>query len=609
MRKGNFYPKGVMATGRAFQFVFQAEKAAKEIIIRIYTGEKEIMSVPVSEECRHGRLYSVVVEDIPGEADSYCYYADGKQIPDLYARGVLGMKAYGKEKKGLRYMLPDDSYDWKADAPPGHLYGRSVIYGIHVRGFTKHASSGVRKKGTFAGVQEKIPYLKELGITAVELMPAYEFDELERIQGQYQQEDIKKINYWGFTTGYYYAPKSAYAHGKDASAEMKDMVRALHKAGIEVLMQFYFPEDYHMGEIPEILRFWAETYHIDGFHLTGKKLPPALLAEDPFLKDAKLIFEQISIEGMRRRSTGCEEKTVGYWQENFTKDMRRALKGDADSLESMLFHVRNNEETVAMINAIAGYNGFTLSDLVSYERKHNEANGEDNRDGTEYNYSWNCGVEGKTRKRSIQMLRQKQVRNALLLVFLSQGTPYLQSGDEFGRTQNGNNNPYCQDNAVTWIDWKLLRTGRALYDYTRELISLRKEHGVFHREEPLKGLDWLGCGCPDISFHGEEAWRLSPNRDGRHAGVMYCGKYAENQDGKEDSSFYVAYNMHWESHEFALPRISRNMCWKICMDTSLSEAVDAEEPGEEIEAGSVVVTKERSIQVYRAEKKKKKEES
>lgn len=606
MRKGSFYPKGVAVTDKGIQFVFEIERPAADIRIRIFAGEKELVQVTVPQNYRQGHLYSVILEALPKGADSYCYDADGKEVPDKYARGVLGLGAYGKEKGALRYMLPGQAYDWEEDAPLGHLYGQTVIYGLHVRGFTKHVSSGVKRKGTFAGIREKLPYLKELGITAVELMPAYEFDEIESTVGQYQKEAEVKINYWGFKQGYYYAPKSAYAYGKNAADELKDMVKALHKADIEVLMQFYFPETVKVSEIPDILHFWVEEYHIDGFHLIGERLPAEALATDPFLKETKLICSHFPLEEIYQEKEQVRVRNLAIWREGFSYDMRKALKGDEDCLGAMLAHLRDNEEKAGVVNAIAGYDGFTLQDLVSYDRKHNEENGEDNKDGSDYNCSWNCGVEGKTRKRTIALLRRKQMRNGLALVFLSQGTPYLQSGDEFGQTQNGNNNPYCQDNAVTWIDWKLHRTNREFYEYVRWLIGFRKAHAVFCREQPLKGMDYLGCGSPDVSFHGEEAWKPSLDYYSRHVGVLYCGKYAKNQDRNEDADFYVVYNMHWEPHEFALPKLPKGMGWRLCMDTAKPEAYHIyEEDQTEIQPGSVIVTAERSIQIYQAEKEDK----
>lgn len=603
MRKGSYYPKGVTVADRGVQFVFKIEQPATDVKIGIFDGDQELMRVSVPADCRQGQMYSVILEEFPRSADGYCYYVDEKEIPDPYARGVAGMSHYGKEKGTLRYTLPGRVYDWQGDMPLGHLYSDTVIYGIHVRGFTKHSSSGVRKKGTFAGVREKLPYLKELGITAVELMPAYEFDEIEKTEGLYQKETETKINYWGFKSGYYYAPKSAYAYGKDASAEMKDMVRALHKAGIEVLMQFYFPDGESQGEILDILRFWVEEYHIDGFHLIGGKLPSQALGTDPFLKDTKLIGNYFPLDEIYKDKERVYKRNLAFWRENFISDMRKALKGDEGCLDAMLFHLGDNEEKAGVVNAISGYGGFTLQDLVSYERKHNEENGEDNKDGDDCNYSWNCGVEGKTRKRAVQLLRRRQMRNALAFVFLSQGTPYLQSGDEFGQTQRGNNNPYCQDNAVTWLDWKLLKTNYDFYEYTKALIAFRKGHGVFHREQTLKGIDYLGCGSPDISFHGEEAWKPVLDYYSRHVGVLYCGKYAADRDGKEDADFYVVYNMHWEPHEFALPKLHKGKEWRLCMDTALPASYIVYED-EEKPAVSAIVAGERSIQIYQAEKRK-----
>ena len=604
MRRGNYYPKGVTVTEGRTQFVFCAEKSRKEIEIGIFTGEKELARIAVPEDCRQGQLYSVVVEKLPKGADSYCYYVDQKSLPDPYAKGVAGMRSYGKAKGRLRYILPEEAYDWEEDRFPRHSYGNSVIYGIHVRGFTKHSSSEVRKKGTFAGLQEKIPYLKELGITAVELMPAYEFDEMEPVELPFGEDGGSKINYWGFKEGYYYAPKSAYAYSIDAAAEMKGMVKALHKADIEVLMQFYFPESCRISEIPDILHFWTQEYHIDGFHLLGENLPLSVLVSDPFLKDTKLICDRFPTDAFRRERDFS--RNCALWRESFTNDMRGLLKGDGGCLESMIFHLQDNEERMGIVNTIAGYNGFTLYDLVSYEGKHNEENGEDNRDGADQNFSWNCGVEGKTRKRAVQMLRSRQMRNALALVFLSQGTPYLQSGDEFGQTQRGNNNPYCQDNAVTWLDWRRLRANRDLYEYTKQLICFRNGHPVFHREQVLKGIDYRSFGSPDISFHGREAWKPMLDYSYRHIGVMYCGKYAEDEHGQPDADFYVAYNMHWEPHEFALPKIPKGMRWKLCMDTALpgSGMDEREEP--EAVSDNYILAEARSIQIYQTEKRKEK---
>lgn len=607
MKKGKYEPKGVSASAQGVQFVFQIEKTQGAVAIGIFSGEKELQRIPVPESCRFGRLYSVILETVPKEADSYCYYVDEKPVLDFYAKEVYGMKAYGEEKNSLRYRLSLPEYDWEGDAPLQRPYHETVLYGIHVRGFTHHSSSGVRKKGTFAGIVEKLPYLKELGITAIELMPAYEFDEWEADKENvpYQEQEKFRINYWGFKRGYYYAPKSAYAFSKDAVMEFKDMVKALHSAGIEVLMQFYFQKSEMFSEIADILRFWISEYHIDGFHLIGTEIPVRALTLDAFLQGGKLIFTDLSEQDLYPQQKLVHEKNAAIWKNAFTFDMRRALKGDEGSMEAMLFWLRDNGRDAASIHTIAGYEGFTLRDLVSYEQKHNEANNEENRDGNDYNASWNCGVEGVTRKKSIRQLRLGQMRNALTLVFLSQGTPYLQSGDEFGQTQGGNNNPYCQDNETTWLDWKLLRTNRTFYEFVRALLAFRMEHGVFHGEKALQVMDYLSVGCPDISFHGKEAWKPDTEAWNRHAGVLYCGKYARQKDGKTDCDFYTAYNMHWEEHEFALPKLKKGLVWKLCLDTALVDGGMQEMEAEEMYAlpGSQILTKERSIRVYCSVKK------
>lgn len=610
MRKGTFYQKGVTILEQEVQFVFQIEKMTENVEIGIFAGKKELQRIAVPKTYRQGALYSVRLT-LPKEADGYCYYADNELVPDLYAKGVLGLKDYGREKKEVRYLLPRQAFDWEGDCAPAYAYSDSVVYGIHVRGFTRHTSSGVRKKGTFAGIKEKLSYLTELGITAIELMPAYEFDEVELLDEKYQDEARGcRINYWGFKRGYYYAPKSAYAYTEDAPAEMKDMIKAAHRAGIEVWMQFYFPKTMNRSEIPEILRFWVTEYHIDGFHLLGEELPTGMIGADALLKQTKLVSDYFPMDEIYpqhqkyQRPESGHKKNLAFWKNDFTYDMRKALKGDEGCISPLAFHLQDNQEHAGVINTIAGYDGFTLQDIVSYDRKHNEANGEDNKDGNDYNCSWNCGVEGKTRKRTIQLLRRKQMRNALALVFLSQGTPYLQSGDEFGQTQNGNNNPYCQDNETTWLDWRLLKNNRDFYEYVRSLIAFRKAHAVFHRELQLKGLDYLGCGCPDISLHGKDAWKPLLEHYSRQLGVMYSGRYAVDRNGCADADFYVALNMHWEPHEFALPKLPKDKCWKICLDTSIASGflTDETEAVKEIPKNAIVA-EERSIILCQSVKK------
>ncbi|MGN1147599.1 MAG: hypothetical protein ACI4TB_04200, partial [Lachnospiraceae bacterium] len=370
------------------------------------------------------------------------------------------------------------------------------------------------------------------------------------------------------------SPKNSYAYSKDAVTEFKDMVKTLHQNGMEIIMQFYFTEKVSEQEIPEILRYWVMEYHVDGFHLKGENINTGVLAADPALARTKLWyygFSEKKSEADATVGTVTGMRQLAEYRDDYRYDMRRFLKGDEGMLPSVMYYLRCNPSWEGKVNYLTNYDGFTLMDLVSYERKHNEANGEENKDGNDYNASWNCGQEGHTRKRTVAALRLKQIKNALMLLFLSQGTPLLFMGDEFGNSQEGNNNPYCQDNTITWLNWRNLESGREIYDFSRALIKLRREHPVFRQEKELRLMDYGSCGYPDASYHGEVPWRPDTASYSRQLGVMYCGKYAYVDKRTPDDFFYVAYNMHWEPHQFAMPKLPRGLCWELCMssDTEL----------------------------------------
>ncbi|MBR5766871.1 MAG: hypothetical protein IKX95_08820, partial [Lachnospiraceae bacterium] len=374
-----------------------------------------------------------------------------------------------------------------------------------------------------------------------------------------------RINYWGFKSGSYFVPKPQYAYSDDSTKEFKDMVKALHKAGIEVVMQFYFPLDINRNMISDCLRFWQGEYHIDGFHIFGSHLPLDVLATDPLLTDTKLYYERYDADAIFTASNFASNTFLAEFNQDYPVDVRRFLKSDEDMLHKYLFRQRCNPERIKVINHLTSFDGFTLNDLVSYDYKHNEDNGEDNKDGTGYNYSWNCGAEGFTRKNAILKLRMRQLKNAFCLLMFSQGTPMIMAGDEFMNSQNGNNNPYCQDNEVTWLNWKRNKRADELYDYVRKLIALRKGHPVLHMAKEATLLDHKSCGYPDISYHSEMAWYPQMETHIRYIGTMLCGMYAGND---HDDFFYIATNMHWEDHTFALPKLPRDLEWKYCMDTA-----------------------------------------
>lgn len=535
-------------------------------------GEEPVMSFEFPQKDKRGDVWSMTLlgDDFTGL--EYCYEIDGKRFADPYGRSFTGRESWGDLEAALKPMRSPVSFsefDWEDDCSPGLPYEESIIYRLHVRGFTKHNSSRVSHRGTFQAVQEKIPYLKELGVTTLELLPVNEFSEViipDNVPGNPYGVDkpTGKLNYWGYASGLYFAPKAAYGSGTGTAEEFKSLVKALHKEGLEVVTELYFT-----GKEPPVLaleavRYWAEEFHVDGIHLVGFP-PTALIGKDPYLSNVKLFADSWG-----DIPAGLNKHHAEY-NDGFLVDMRRTLKGDEDEMNNLAFRTRRNPADFAVINYMANTNGFTMMDMVSYDTKHNEANGENNQDGNSYNFSWNCGVEGPTKRKKISELRKKQLRNAFLMLFLSQGTPLLLAGDEFGNSQGGNNNAYCQDNEVSWLNWNLLKTNRELFEFVKAVIAFRKAHPVFHGKTEPRVMDYLACGQPDISYHGVKAWYPQFENFRRQLGIMYCGDYGKRADGTSDDSFYVAYNMHWEPHEFDLPNLPRGLMWHVAFQTDAKE--------------------------------------
>ncbi len=581
--------------------------------ILLYGRENaEPVRIDFTEEMRSGSVYRCMLSGVPVQDHTYLFHEDGMPVTDPLAKRLVGHRLFGEEhaKAGEEDALKacafvSGQFDWRGDKRPGTAYEDSVYYGMHVRGFTKDPSSRIKEAGTFAGVQKKIPYLKKLGVTGIVLQPVYEFEECMRqreartVSDALQEPAGKtplRLNYWGYLPGFYLAPKNAYAYSDDAVTELKTLVRQLHKNDLEVILQFYFEPDMPAVRMRDILVYWVKHYHIDGFELLGASLPLKEIALEPELSDAKLWSEwfpydeidqakkkRVPVQSPEtgRKPAGKkalikEKRYLASASKEYQNTLRRFLKGDGGLLSAFLQCQRDNPEGYGKINFLASYDGFRLADVVSYEKKHNEANGEDNRDGENENFSWNCGMEGETKKKSILALRMKLMKNALIMLFTAQGTPFLFMGDEWGKSSGGNNNPYCQDNEITWQKWNLKKAQKELLDFTEQLIALRKAHGVMHQKGQLKFMDYLSCGCPDLSYHGQEAWRTSMDYQTRHIGVMLCGKYCV-VDGKEDDCLYMAYNMHWEPHDFALPKLFKDRRWKLLLDTG--EERDTEQKG------------------------------
>lgn len=575
------YPLGVSFEEEGLRVSTVCEGAEETGILLYDRRHRDGVRIPFPENGRVGAVCSMLLLGYHDRTCTYLFYRGEEVYQDPFCKRVCNPYGYGESKPDLPRCQPVwGAYDWGDDKNRHIPYEDMLIYALHVRGFTKHRSSGVKWKGTYAGVAEKIPYMQELGINMALLMPCYEFDEImpentaqtmEQAILSYKQElpldDEKekkkpRVNYWGYQPGLYYVPKSAYAHSKDAAGEFKDMVRAFHKAGIGVSMQFYFPPEMRAVEILDILKYWVLEYHIDGFHLMSASLPMDLIAGEPLLSETMLLTGD---------GNGCagdgKARNRGFLNDGFLYDMRRFVKGDDNMINQFLFHLRENKEEIGVVNSIARWDGFRLADLVSYDRKHNEENGENNQDGADYNCSWNCGVEGKSRKKSILELRLRQMKNAVTILLMSQGTPLLYSGDEFANTQGGNNNPYCQDNDTAWIKWNHTETGKELLAYTKFMIGMRREYRVLHGRTLLRGIDTLSCGFPDISFHGREAWRPDTGSASRCMGIMYCGFYAVEGGQEEEHFLYIAVNMHWQADYLGLPKLPKGKQWTYAAST------------------------------------------
>lgn len=602
MKRMNPYPLGARREAGGICFSFVSVTADCGIVLYDALTGKERQRIPFTEEDRAGEIYCKLVENIRPEQVVYQFYQADRLVPDQHGRVFPGGLPYGKERsgEGLRAGFLPECYDWENDKCPALPYDRTVMYCMHVRGFTRHASSKVMNRGTFAGIREKLPYLKEIGITTLELQPAYEFLELEKAevppQGVPCIQPENRVNYWGYKRGFYYAPKQAYAASGDAATEFRDLVKELHRNEMELVMQFYFPEQVDRNDISDILRFWTLEYHVDGFHLLGTDLPIELLASDPLLADKKFMYYGINADVVYGRDRMPKYPHLAEYNDSFLYDMRRFLKGDENMMNSVLKDMRYIPAKAGVVHYLTNYYGFTLADLVSYDRKHNESNGEENRDGNDYNCSWNCGEEGTAKSRKVRQLRLRQMKNAICLLMLSQGTPLIFMGDEFGNSQKGNNNPWCQDNAVGWLDWGKQEKNRELLEFWKQLAAFRRAHPILHPAKELRLMDYLSCDYPDLSYHGESAWRPQTEHHSRSIGMMLCGKYARNDEGQEDAFLYIAINMHWERHSLALPRLPKNMRWELVLTTAEDNALLPQEESEE--SGNSCQVAPRSIALY-----------
>ncbi len=643
IQRGHALPFGATIERGGINFSIYARHATGVILVFFLPGEEEeIVAFPLDNNInRTGDVWHVFVAGLnPGV--EYAYKIDGPQTlphrydPDLlladpYAIALNGRPVWADQKRRKlpfrRAILVNKEYDWEFDQPINRPLADSIIYELHVRSFTQDGSANVNHPGTFRGLIEKIPYLLELGITAVELMPVTEFDELDNDRIN-PDTGAGLRNLWGYHPLSFFALKSGYAAGDMPGSEItefKDMVKALHAAGIEVILDVVYNhsgEGDHRGPIYSLkgidnssyymlaedgsymnfsgcgntincnhpyvrnlimdsLRYWVMEMHVDGFRFDlasilgrdqqGRVLdsPPLLeqIAGDPVLAKTKLIAEAWDAAGLYQVGSFPNWGRWAEWNGHFRDDVRRFVKGDPGMVGKLASRLAGSSDLYQFgrdpghgINFVTSHDGFTLHDLVSYNEKHNWANGEGNGDGDNNNLSWNCGAEGETNEADINNLRGRQVRNLATLLLISRGVPMILAGDEFGRTQQGNNNAYCQDNGINWLDWQRLGDNQSLFRFFRLLIAFRKSHELLrHDSFTIKE----GQGL-QIHWHGHQLGQPDWSYGSRSIAAHLFG---HNTKGVAPDIYLIA-NAHWEAGTFQLPNLSHQK-WHRFIDTSL----------------------------------------
>lgn len=679
VRPGFFDLNGASEFSCGVNFTVHTSHGTSCDLLLFHPDEEEPYAViPFPESYKIGDVYSMIVYDLKAEEFEYAYCVDGpydekkgllfdktKILLDPYAQAVAGQQVWGKKRtRTYHAKVVRDTFDWGVQPQSSREMSDLIIYELHVRGFTQHPSSGVKHPGTFAGLKEKIPYLKELGINAVELMPIFEFDEMINAR---EVDGKQLVEYWGYNTVGFFSPNASYAAAEEVNnegTELKELIREFHENGIEVILDVVFnhtaegneqgpffsfkgfdnniyylltPEGHYYNfsgcgnslncnhpvvqqMILECLRHWTVHYRVDGFRFDLASIlgrdedgmpmnnPPLLrsLAYDPLLRNVKLIAEAWDAGGLYQVGNFPASKRWAEWNGQYRDTMRGYLKGDFWEANSAAWRICGSGDLYGGYysegnNNYAGYNscinfltchdGFTLYDLYSYNNKHNEANGWNNTDGANDNRSWNCGMEGDTNDPEVLKLRYRMIRNACAILMCSRGTPMFFSGDEFGNTKFGNNNSYCQDNEISWIDWSLLKKNKELFEFFKFMIAYRKKHPVIRKK-----LDNAVCGMEGMHAHDVNADRMEVSQNAKTLAVSFAGY---DRKKCKDDLVYVAVNAYWEEVRITLPNLANHEAWYLSVDTYGDEnGKYCYEEGEEIRIDHEYVMKPRSIVVF-----------
>ena len=679
VRPGMFDVNGATALPNGVSFTVHTHNGTSCELLLFHRGEEKPYAVlPFPEAYKIGDVYSMIVYDLNVEDFEYAYRIDGPNKPkkgllfdknnvllDPYARVVAGQRIWGERKQGAYHArVLKDVFDW-GDRKQSHKdLCDLVIYELHVRGFTQHPSSKVKHRGTFEGLREKIPYLKELGVNAVELMPIFEFDETmnaREVNGQ------KLLEYWGYNTVSFFAPNTSYIAQDEYNqegTELKELIKELHENHIEVILDVVFNHTAEGNEkgpvfcfkgmdnnlyymltpdgnyynfsgcgntlncnhpivrqmILECLRYWTVSYRVDGFRfdlasILGRNAngspmnnPPLLesLANDPVLSNVKLIAEAWDAGGLYQVGSFPAGRRWAEWNGRYRDTMRGYLKGENWEAWNAAWRlcgsgdmyggltVNDNRDYVgynSSINFFTCHDGFTLYDLYSYNDKHNENNGWNNTDGANDNRSWNCGAEGDTSDPEVLKLRYRMIRNACALLMCSRGTPMFLAGDEFGNTQYGNNNSYCQDNEISWLDWTYLEKNRDLFEFFKFMIAYRHKHAIIRKKLPN-----AVCGMEPIHAHDVRAENTNLPDGTRTFAVSFAGY--DKKKG-EDDLVYIALNTYWEDVEITLPDLHKRGSWYLSANTyGDGEGRYCYPEGQEIRIDGSFVMRPRSVAVF-----------
>ena len=642
IRPGFFREFGAVAIPGGVNFTIHTHGATScELLLFHRKAEEPYAVIPFPESYRIGFCYSMIVFDLDIEEFEYAYRLDGpydekkglrfdknKILLDPYARAVTGQSQWGhvnNAQHGYRARVVQSNFDWGDQRHHSIPMEDLIIYELHVRGFTMDESSGVKHHGTFEGLREKIPYLKELGINAVELMPIFEFDEMRDVR---LIDENELIDFWGYNPVSFFAPNTSYCSSMEYNREgleLKTLIKDLHDNGIEAILDVVFnhtaegnefgpcfsfkgfdnniyymltPDGHYYNfsgcgntlncnhpvvrdMILECLRYWVIEYRVDGFRFdlasilgrnddgTPLSQPPLLrsLAFDSILGNVKLIAEAWDAGGLYQVGSFPSWKRWAEWNGRYRDDMRRFLKGDDFLAQTAAARITGSPDLYdpayrggnASINFLTCHDGFTLYDLYSYNQKHNEANGWGNTDGADDNNSWNCGVEGETDDPAILALRKRLMKNACAILLCSRGTPMFLSGDEFADTRYGNNNPYCQDNLISWLDWSLLKKNKDLFDFFQYMIRFRKDHPVIRKD-----LEPSYLGIPAMSTHGLTPDETNFSGDSHVVCVRFAGY---NESTQKEDLVYLAVNSGWFPVTLTLPELPEHYKWKVAVNT------------------------------------------